>query len=174
MQVSWRSTPKPGRLGREIYVILLVSFSQAVVHISFSERRDCIFMVHCCYITHVLSLYKHTCSQQPAKQTQALYNTLSTLDETVSGDLCTLTGWWAWVFNVCVRVHAHVLCGWVGAWKRMASLESSSICSPDCNRRLWLLGLYYKIWLRLFNQMRFFCCLSSGRSPLLTAFCWMV
>lgn len=169
MQTSWRSTPKPGRLGREIYVMLLVSFSQAVVHISFSERRDCIFMVHCYYITHVPSFYKRTCSQQLAKQTQALYNTLTRLDETASGDLCTLTGWWAWVFEVCVCR------GWLGAGNRMDSLESSSICSPGCNRRLWLLGLYYKIWLRLCNQMCFFCCcLSSGRSPLLTALCWMV
>lgn len=140
MQISQSSTPKPGRRGREIYVILLVSFSQAVVHISFSERRDCIFMVHCYYITHVLlSFYKPTCSQQLAKQTQALYNTLTRLDKTTSRDLCTLTGWWAWVFEMCVYS------GWMGAENRMDSLESSSICSPDCNRRLWLLGLYYKI-----------------------------
>lgn len=88
---------------------------------------------------HPCSFYKRTCSQQLAKQTQALSNTLTRLNETASGDLCTLTGWWAWVYEVCVCR------GWMGAGNRMDSLESSSICSPDCNRRLWLLGLYYKI-----------------------------
>lgn len=70
---------------------------QAVVRISFLERKNWCF--HGSLLLHhpcsFLSFYQRTWSQQLAKQTQALENILSRLDEIVGlhlGDVCSLTG----------------------------------------------------------------------------------
>lgn len=117
----------------------------AIEHISFSEKRKLCFhgsllLRHPCSF---LSFYQRAWSQQMAKQTQALKNTVSLLDETAGphmGNLCSLTGWCG---SRCMSAYVCVCGG--GKGTRVASLKSFLICSPDCNGGLCLLSLYYKI-----------------------------
>lgn len=118
--------PTLGRLGKEIHLIPLVFFSQAVVHISFSERKDCIFMVHCGYITHVL--FSHCTSALVLNDYQ---NKLRLCKILLAGWMKLLACNWGplqpdrlvWLgvhsvrMCVCVRVRA-CACGWVrgSAW----------------------------------------------------------